>query len=314
VEITRKDNILAMAASVAGSIIFGFTFVLSKQILNTGLSPYVMLSWRLTVATAAMAGLAACGILKVNFRGKRLLRLLPVGMAEPCLYYICEAYGIAHTTASESGTIIALIPIAVLIFGRLLFQERQAIGQLIGIFLSVIGVVCVVLAGGLSASFSPSGYALLFLGVIAASGYTIGVRWLGNEFNTAEITFATGLIGMLFYCLLAGVEGSIKGNLLAMWLLPLHQPQVLRNILLLALGASVGGYMLINYSIRLIGPTRQSTFAGLATITSIIFGLVVLGEHMLLWQLIGAAMIIIGVWAANYFVKPAPQSRLGGCE
>jgi drug/metabolite transporter (DMT)-like permease len=292
-----------MAATVAGNMIFGFTFVFTKQIFNAGMSPYALLTWRLLIATVALAGLAACGVFKVRFSGKNLIRLLPIGLAEPCLYFVCESYGIVRTTASESGTIIAFIPIAVLILTRLVFKERHTRGQFIGVLLSVVGVICVVLAGGFSARFSLSGYALLFGAVIIAACYNIGVRWLSDEFNSAEITLGTNVLGLLFFSLLACGEGLTKGNLAEMMLLPMQNPQVLLNIFLLALGASIGAFMLIIYAISTIGPTRSSSFVGITTLTSVLFGLVLLGERMLPWQLIGAALIIVGAWAANYFVR-----------
>ena len=302
-DLTHNKNISGMAAALCGNIIFGFTFVFTKQILNAGMPPYALLAWRLIIANAAMAALVACGVLKIRFAGKKWLRLAPVGLAEPCLYFVCESYGIARTTASESSTLIAIIPIVVLILSRLIFKERHSRGQFIGVLLSVIGIICVVVAGGFSASFSLSGYLLLFGAVIIAACYNIGVRWLGSEFNSAEITLGSNMLGMLFFTLLACGEGLFKGNLAAMWLLPLHQPQVLLNILLLALIASNGAFMLIIYAIGAIGPTRSSSFAGITTITSIIFGLALLGEHMLPAQQIGAVLIIVGVWSANYFVR-----------
>jgi drug/metabolite transporter (DMT)-like permease len=307
VEAARKINIGGMAAAIGGNVIFGFTFVFTKQILNAGMSPYALLAWRLIIASVVLALLTASGLFKMNFSGKRVLRLLPVGLAEPCLYFVCETHGIARTTAAESGTIIALIPIAVLLLARLTFKERHTRGQFAGVLLSVAGVICVALAGGFSAQFSLSGYALLFGAVITAAFYNIGVRWLKSEFNSAEITFATNVLGLLFFTLLACGEGLRTGNLAAVWLLPLHNPQVLFNILLLALGASIGAFMLVIFAIGAIGPTRSSSFAAITTITSILFGMVLLSERLLPWQLAGAAMIIVGVWAANHFVAPVPQ-------
>jgi drug/metabolite transporter (DMT)-like permease len=308
-ETASKKNVMGMVAALSGNTIFGFTFVFTKQILNAGMSPFALLSWRLIIATAALAALSACGVFKMNFRGKSVLRLLPLGLAEPCLYFICESYGIALTTASESGAIIAFIPITVLVLARLLLRERYTRAQLIGVILSVVGMICVVVAGGFSARFSLSGYSLLFGAVLIAALYNIGVRWLSDEFNSAEITFGTSVLGLVFFTLLACGEGLMKGNISAIWLLPLENTQVLINILLLGLGASVGAFMLIIYAISTIGPIRSSSFAGITTMTSILFGLLLLGEHMLTWQLIGAALIIVGVWSANYFVATKGASQ-----
>ena len=297
----NKRNVTGMAAALCANAVFGLTFVFTKQILNAGMSPYALLSWRMIIATVVLAGLAASGVFSIRLKGKKWLRLLPLGLAEPCLYFVCESFGIAYTTASESGTIIAFIPITVLLFSRLVFKERHTPAQTFGVVLSVVGIICVVLSGGFSASFSLSGYALLFGAVFTATFFNIGVRRLHNEFTSAEITFGTNIVGLVFFTLMTCGEGLIHGNMAALWLLPLHHTQVLINILLLALGSSIGAYMLLVYAIGAIGPTRGSSFAGIATLSSILFGLVMLGERMQNWQLAGAAMIIVGVWCANYF-------------
>ncbi|MCL2496860.1 MAG: DMT family transporter [Clostridiales bacterium] len=313
-ETVQKKSILGMAAAMSGNIIFGFTFVFTKHILNAGMSAYALLSWRLVIATLTMLALAACGVLKINFKGKKPLRLLPLGLCEPCLYFICESIGIARTTASESGTIIAFIPICVLLFSRLVFKERHTTGQFIGVLLSVTGIICVVSAGGLSASLSVSGYACLFGAVIIAGFYNMGVRRLVGEFSSAEITFGTNIMGLVFFVLLAGGEGLIKGHAAVMWLLPIQDPLILLYIILLAVGASAGAFMLIIYAISKIGPTRSSSFAGFSTITSILFGLIILGERMLTWQIAGAALIIAGVWGANHFARHAPPAPVSTAE
>ena len=292
-----------MSAAFCANIIFGFTFIFTKQILNAGMAPFALLSWRMLIATLVMAALAACGVFKLRFRGKKLWRLLPVGLASPCLYFVCETYGISKTTASESGTIIAFIPILVLILTRLVFKERHTPGQFVGVPLSVAGIILVVLAGGFSANFSQSGYLLLFGAVSLAALYNIGVRWLSDEYNSAEITFSINLLGLVFFTALAVGQGLMEGNLKEMLLLPLQNQTVLINVLLLAISASLGAYMLVVFAIGAIGPTRSSSFAGITTMTSIIFGLVLLGEHMLPLQIVGAALIIAGVWSTNHFVR-----------
>jgi len=310
----QKRSLLGMTAALSGNIIFGFTFVFTKHILNAGMSAYALLSWRLAIANLTMLALAACGVLKINFQGKKLLRLLPLGLCEPCLYFICESIGIARTTASESGTIIALIPICVLLFSRLIFKERHTTGQFAGVLLSVIGIICVVSSGGLSASFSASGYACLFGAVIIAGFYNMGVRRLVSEFSSAEITFGTNILGLVFFVLLAGGEGMVKGHMSVMWLLPLREPLILLYVILLAVGASAGAFMLIIYAIGKIGPTRCSSFAGFSTITSILFGLIILSERMLPWQMAGAALIIAGVWGANHFAPPIPPAPVNPAQ
>ena len=44
----------------------------------------------------------------MSFRGKPMGRLLLLGIVQPVIYYICENYGIAMTSTSFSGLMLAL--------------------------------------------------------------------------------------------------------------------------------------------------------------------------------------------------------------
>jgi len=44
---------------------------------------------------------------------------------------------------------------------------------------------------------------------------------------------------------------------------------------------------------------RTSSFTWVATVVSIIAGVMVLRENLSLWQIIGAVIIIVGVYTAN---------------
>lgn len=48
-----------------------------------------------------------------------------------------------------------------------------------------------------------------------------------------------------------------------------------------------------------IGVNRTSSFIGVATVVSIITGAVILHETFTMYQIIGAIVIIIGVYVAN---------------
>ena len=52
-------------------------------------------------------------------------------------------------------------------------------------------------------------------------------------------------------------------------------------------------------AIAKIEVNRSSSFIGVATVVSIIAGVMVLRENLSLWQIIGAVIIIIGVYIAN---------------
>lgn len=171
--IGSKNETLGMIATLVASLLFGFSFLFTKGAVDR-VSACTLLSWRFVTALVIMSILALCGAIKLNFRGKRFGAVLTMAIFQPVIYFIGESVGMRLTTASESGTIIAVIPIFVLIFSAVFLKERPTRLQVMGIVLSIAGVICIALVKGFSASLNPLGYAMLFVAVM-------GGRWLCNS-------------------------------------------------------------------------------------------------------------------------------------
>lgn len=297
----KKRQLSGMAAGFLANCFFGVTFVFVKQMLNMGMTFYAMLTWRTFLAMGVLWLLVAFKVFRVRFRGKPWWRLIPVAMCGHCIYYFCETFGIERTTASESGTILALIPISTLLFSRLLYQVRPTGLQILSIMLSVAGVVIIVLAKGASASFSISGYLFLFGAVALVGLFSNIMRWVWDDFSSMEITLGINSVGFCWWLLLSLLDGLLNGGLLAKWLLPLQQPALIWQLLGLVLLGSVGALALNNFSLLQIGANRNSIFTGFNVLTSVVLGVLWLGESLLAGQIIGGLLIIGGVVGANYF-------------
>ena len=113
-----KLMIGTLAASVA-SLLFGLSFMFVKQSVNN-VSAFTLLSWRFLFAFVAMTLCSLLGIFKIQLRGKDLKPLLLIAIFQPLIYFIGETFGVALTTASESGTVLACIPIVTLILSAVI--------------------------------------------------------------------------------------------------------------------------------------------------------------------------------------------------
>ena len=103
-------TIRAVGACLITSSFFGLSFIFIKLVVDE-IPLFSMLAWRNVIALIAMTICAAVGILDIHLKGKDLKPLLLLSLFQPILYYIFEALGVKMTTASESGIIIACIPI-----------------------------------------------------------------------------------------------------------------------------------------------------------------------------------------------------------
>lgn len=265
-------------------------------------SAFALLGWRFLIALVVMTSLVLLKAVKIDLKGKNLKTLILVALFCPCIYFIAETIGISNTTSSESGVVLACIPVASLIASTLILKKKPSKIQVTGILITLVGVIVTVLAVGMSSSLSPVGYMFLVVAVISYSLYCVFVD-KAAEFSGAEITFVMLIAGAILYVALALVEAIKNGTVIALIQLPFVETTFLTAILYQGIGCSVIAFFMSNIAIANIGVNRTSSFIGVATVVSILAGAVVLGETFTILQIAGAVVIIIGVYVANMRVK-----------
>ena len=70
-------------------------------------------------------------------------------------------------------------------------------------------------------------------------------------------------------------------------------------VIYLSLVSSVLAFLLINYSAAKIEARRAASFASVSTVVSIAAGVILSGEPFGLVQLVGSALILLGVYRLN---------------
>jgi drug/metabolite transporter (DMT)-like permease len=265
-------------------------------------STFALLGWRFLIALVVMTSLVLLKVVKIDLKGKNLKTLILVALFCPCIYFIAETIGISNTTSSESGVVLACIPVASLIASTLILKKKPSKIQVTGILITLVGVIVTVLAVGMSSSLSPVGYMFLVVAVISYSLYCVFVD-KAAEFSGAEITFVMLIAGAILCVVLALVEAITNGTVIALIQLPFVETTFLTAILYQGIGCSVIAFFMSNIAIANIGVNRTSSFIGVATVVSILAGAIILGETFTILQIAGAVVIIIGVYVANMRVK-----------
>lgn len=296
---TKKKNSMFIGCLCALSceIIFGFSYIFTKQV-TVNASAFSLLGWRFIFAFIVMSICVLSGAIKVNLKGKNLKPLLLVAFFSPIMYFVGETIGISNTTASESGVFLACIPAVSLLASTLILRKKPNKKQVFGISLTLIGVLTTLFAVGMSASFSGVGYLFLLLAVISYALYSVFVE-RANEYTSGEITVAMITAGTIVFSILAIIESHLNQNMMDLIRLPFSNINFLIGTLYQGIGCSVVAFFLSNIAIAKIGVNQTSSFIGIATVTSIIAGVLLLKERFSVYQIIGAIIIIIGVYIAN---------------
>jgi drug/metabolite transporter (DMT)-like permease len=299
-------------AGAGWSSIFGLSFLVTKGALKA-FSPFELLFLRFSLAALALGLLALLGLVRLEFRGKPRLPLFLICLFQPVLYFACETYGLKEAASSTAGLILGALPAAVAALSVPMLREKLSPRQVIGLVVSVSGVVLIVLNGRLKAGAevgqdSLRGVLLIVGALASAAFYNVYSRRASGSYKPAETTFAMMVSGALFFGALALVqglaEGFSRGGLLAR-----SSPAAWGAVAYLGLLSSVLAFFLVNLSLSRLKASQASIFGTLTTIVALIAGLVFRGERLDLLEFCGAAAVIGGVWATNARDRRSKPSR-----
>lgn len=301
---SKLKKYLPHLAGLVFSFIFGFSFLFTKEGLEY-LSPFHLLAFRFAVAFIFLSILRFIGIINIKIKGKNLKKIFLLVLIHPGIYFTCETTGMLYTSSSEAGMMIALIPIAVTILAALILKEKPTFIQSLFVGLSVGGVFFIIFKRGVSATEGNYlGLVLLGGAVIASAFYNIISRQLSLEFKPVEITYLMMGFGALLFNVIALSRNNFNFNI---YFKTLFKPELLFSVVYLGIFSSVVAFFMMNYTLSKITAAEAAVFANLTTVVSIAAGIVFRNEPFLKFQVVGAILIIIGVWGTNYFGTPVVE-------
>lgn len=289
------------AAGIGASVIFGFSFLFTKNALDS-LQAHELLFLRFLSAALVMSALALARVIKVDYRGKDLRPLLATALLQPLLYFVIETEGLRRAESSTAGIILSAIPVTVALMAAIFLKERLRPAQIATTLLSFAGVVLVVsfrAAGKVGGS--PAGYLLLILSMLCAASFNIMSRRSSRSFKPAETTFFMMWFGALSFGLIFLIKALGPSGAGVTALYARLTPPALGAVLYLGVFSSVVAFLLVNFNLSKLKSPEAAVFANLTTLVSVIAGLAFRGESLLASDAIGAIMIIGGVWGTNVF-------------
>lgn len=278
-------------------LLYGCSFVFTKDITST-ISPATLLAWRFGVALLVLLMLWACRIVRLTLTKSTMKPLLLLAAFQPVAYYLGETFGVAQTSASESGLILSAIPVANLLTAAIVLKARPSRWQVVGISVTLAGVIATVVAGGVTFGAQAMGYLLLAAAVVAFALYTVFAERYAHA-SDLDKTFVMITAGAVTFCTMAVADHASAGSMDYFLSLPLTRPDFAIAVAYLAIGCTIGAFFLQNYAISSIGSNRYSTFIGVATVAALVTGAVFLDERLSAVQWLGGAAIVVGVYLAN---------------
>ena len=299
-----KENYGVYTAVTLASVFFGLSFLFTSVALkvNNG-NVFEVLAFRFLFAYVIYKILAAVNIVilrkeKIKLNNKKIWVL---SILYPILYFLSEVFGVKLTSSSETGLIVALMPVFIAVLASVFLGEKLDFLQYIFIIISVTGVVLINLEN-FSAKGNFWGLGILLAGVFIASVYNILARSLSLEYTPSEISYFMIRTGAVFFSLILLIS-KIKENKLSFYFVSLQNPYFLISMLYLSIFSSVLAFFLVNYSLSKLEAAKVSAFYNLSTVISVAAGVFILKEEFSLLKFSGMIIIITGVYGISVYKK-----------
>lgn len=272
--------------------VWGTTFVNTKILYNSGLTPSEIFFLRFLIAYVAIWFISPRKLFTNSWRDEGTMLLL--GITGGSLFFVAENSAVALTYVNNVSFITSTSPLVTVILGIVFVKSIKATWTLIvGSLIALVGVGLVIFNGSFILHLNPWGDLLALLTAVCWAVYTLLMKSVSERYSAVFITRK-----LFFYGLLT-VLPMFLINPWTVSLATLLTPKVAFNLLLLGLVASFLCFALWTVVIERLGVMTASNYQYLNPITTVVASAIWLSEPMTAIAYIGSALILIGVIVSN---------------
>ncbi|MCG8637791.1 MAG: EamA family transporter [Desulfobacterales bacterium] len=302
-KVLRSKDLLPVIALGAAVLFWGSSFV-ATRVAVSAIHPQGVMLCRMLIACLVMLPFAK-KLMPRTWDPGDLKLLVPMVLLQPCLYYLLESNALKLTTSSQAGVISASVPVLVGLGAWLFLSERISVKTVVGLAISVAGVIILTLGGRDAAPGDNPllGNSLEFGAMICAAGGMLILKILIRKYNPWFLTGLQFLAGAVFFS--PGIRHITASPELFL------QADVLLSVIFLGVFASVAAFGLYNWAMSQVPASKAAIFINLVPVVAVILGWTILGESFTPVQTAGAVMVAAGVLTSQNLPKFSAGERTG---
>ncbi len=216
-------------------------------------------------------------------------KFLLLALTQPFCYFIGESFGLTMISSTIAAVIISTLPVLTPIFSFLFVKEKISFLNFFGLIISFAGIMLMVFNQDFTFDASPLGVSLEFFAVASAIAYAIVVKKLTNKYSSFTIIKAQNILGAIYFMPLFFIF-DFKYFIS----IPLDTDLVY-SMLMLAVFASSGAYILYIPVVRELGINKANMFTNLIPVFTAILSFFILSETFNFNKIIGIVIVVAGV-------------------
>jgi drug/metabolite transporter (DMT)-like permease len=290
----NKRNLALIAAFLATSI-YGINHTIAKEVMPIyiGSSGFIML--RLIGATSIFWLISLFAPKEKIERGD-FLKIIFASILGMCINMLAFFRGLELSTPINSGVIITLSPVLVLILSYFFLKEKITVKKILGILIGFSGAVFLILNSsktGINAPNIPLGNSFFLLNASAYAGYLVIVKPLTRKYNIFTLMKWLFLIGLIISAPITFNQFiEVKWTELpwfAIW-----------RMGYVVIGTTFLTYLFNIYALKKLSPTTVGSFIYLQPIITILFALITANDTLDTTKILSCILVFIGVYLVSF--------------
>ena len=280
--------------ALAATILWGASFIATKVALRE-ITPLTVVALRFALGVVVLLALLGWRREARVAERRHLPWLLLLGLNGITVHQLLQSTGLLTTTATNSGWMVALIPIFTAVFARLMLRETFGPRKVAGLVVASLGAAVIVGRGDVTPAFlthATLGDGLVLLSAANWALFTTLSKRVIGRYTPAVMMAHVMTFGWLASLPLSAFEGGWRD-------VPALSSAGWASVLFLGIGCSGLAYAFWYDALAETEASSLASFQYFQPIVTVVVAAAVLGEPVTKAVASGGAAILLGVWLVN---------------
>ena len=290
-----NSRALALLAAFGATTIYGLNHTIAKVVMPHYIGPFGFIMLRV-VGASVLFWTISLFVPKETIERKDYLRIAGAAFLGMCINMLMFFKGLQLSTPINSGVIVTLTPIIILILSAFFLKEKLTLFKFLGIVLGFTGAIILILYSNttqvLNAPNIPLGNTMLLINAISFGAYLVMVKSLTKKYSTITLMKWMFLIGIFYTFPVTYSEFSEVS-----WTtLPF---EAIWRMGFVVVGTTFMTYMLNVYALKTLPPTAIGAFTYLQPLITILYAVITGNDILDGVKILACLLVFVGVYLVS---------------
>ncbi|UXP32600.1 DMT family transporter [Reichenbachiella agarivorans] len=285
---------VAVLIAMLGVVLFSAKAVMVKLVYQYEVDTVTLLLFRMMLSLPfyLLVAMLNWSVLKSKLTVKIAISVVVFGFLGYYLASYFDFLGLQYIKASLERIILFIYPTVVLVLSSVFLKRKITRVQVLAILITYLGIVIMYYQEPNFMELSSLlGVGLIVLSALTYASYLVGSDWLIPQLGSTLFTSLAMMVSCVCVCLHYAVVGDFQFTS--------YPHQVYWLSLAMAIFSTVIPSYLISYAIKILGAPNFSVIASLGPVSTIVLAWMFLGETLSWGQILGAIVVIGGVYVVT---------------